>query len=729
MLAWIRTDPITPRWLRAARSCQGTLRAGTLALTLFSCGACQRAEPGIPQKPKPSSESALAVRARTERAFAPSLRKWVSVEAEQGHPKLALSTPSLQNPEERRLFARSTARLASAAAEPEREALLSDDDAVVAGWAAFGLGLACEGRERPTVGRLVLRAARGLARQSPQATQFFHLAISDALGRCGGRDAEASLRAWLDTDSSEPAVAGLLRMSVSQGALSESTLVALLRSAEAHPYQLAPFARLQLNSRNVCGRLVSVVQQFLKSKNAAHALVGVRALPACGAQSSDLLAEILLDGNVSVPVRAEALRALAKFGQAGPLAYAQLLQNWRQSGSFSDDRWLLSAEYGLARSVLASLRSVPNKVKGTLRLLAKLELEHGAGREPGPVELRKLGLRCASATLLAQENARAPSLLQCAHGYQTDLAELALLDVLERSEIDRTRLASVRALLDSKQLTVREQTLEMLGRQSELELAQPLLEQALASSDASVVTLAAKALSTRPLAHASADFPKVLSKAFFAAHSAFPETRMALMECASAYGVLSLVPQIERLCNSSNFSLRTTAERQLRLLGDRSRSCDKWQPGALPPEILQLPQHPINIQLETDIGPLKLSLDPSYAPLAVARLAARIKQGAWNGVRVERAVTGFMVQFGNAEGERMDGAAVQPLHSELSPVPFAELDVGISLSGRDTGASQVFVVLAGAPHLTGDFPWVGRASGAFSSLTRGDRILRATVSP
>ena len=57
-----------------------------------------------------------------------------------------------------------------------------------------------------------------------------------------------------------------------------------------------------------------------------------------------------------------------------------------------------------------------------------------------------------------------------------------------------------------------------------------------------------------------------------------------------------------------------------------------------------------------------------------------------------------------------------------SPVPFAPLDVGVALSGRDTGSSQIFVVLARHPPLDGQYAWVGRADGDWNAVAEGDIV-------
>ena len=60
-------------------------------------------------------------------------------------------------------------------------------------------------------------------------------------------------------------------------------------------------------------------------------------------------------------------------------------------------------------------------------------------------------------------------------------------------------------------------------------------------------------------------------------------------------------------------------------------------------------------------------------------------------------------------------------------MPFAALDVGMALAGRDTGSSQLFVTLARTPHLDGEYTRVGHAEGDWSSLAQGDVIRGARI--
>jgi cyclophilin family peptidyl-prolyl cis-trans isomerase len=90
-------------------------------------------------------------------------------------------------------------------------------------------------------------------------------------------------------------------------------------------------------------------------------------------------------------------------------------------------------------------------------------------------------------------------------------------------------------------------------------------------------------------------------------------------------------------------------------------------------------------------------------------------------------VPGFVVQFGDPEGDGYGGAGRQPLPNEDSPRVFEPLGVGVALAGPDTGSSQLFVTLGPYPHLDGSYPLVGRAGGNWDRLAVGDVIHKTTV--
>ena len=62
--------------------------------------------------------------------------------------------------------------------------------------------------------------------------------------------------------------------------------------------------------------------------------------------------------------------------------------------------------------------------------------------------------------------------------------------------------------------------------------------------------------------------------------------------------------------------------------------------------------------------------------------------------------------------------------------PFGRGAVGIALSGKDTGGSQIFITLAPAPHLDGSFTllgWVASGMDVAEKLRQGDVIERVEI--
>ena len=132
------------------------------------------------------------------------------------------------------------------------------------------------------------------------------------------------------------------------------------------------------------------------------------------------------------------------------------------------------------------------------------------------------------------------------------------------------------------------------------------------------------------------------------------------------------------------------------------------------------------LALETEAGAMKLRLDPVIAPVSVARITELAQGGFFDGTPIHRVVPGFVVQFGDPSGDGYGGAHTA-LRCETAPVAFAPLDIGVALAGRDTGSSQIFVMLARAPHLDGSYSWLGRAEGAWDAVAEGDLVIKARV--
>ena len=208
------------------------------------------------------------------------------------------------------------------------------------------------------------------------------------------------------------------------------------------------------------------------------------------------------------------------------------------------------------------------------------------------------------------------------------------------------------------------------------------------------------------------------------------ETVSALIEAAGAARVNALIPKIESYCTDANPTLREHAARALSLMKTTKTTCAvAANPAQAANELDHLAPGPVTLALDTDAGPLGLTLDPRVAPVAVTRFADLARAGFYDGLTFHRVVPGFVVQFGDPGGDGFGGPGKQPLRCETSPLPFGALDVGVALAGRDTGSSQLFVTLARYPHLDGDYALVGKASGDWDAAAEGDVIRSLKVLP
>ncbi len=198
------------------------------------------------------------------------------------------------------------------------------------------------------------------------------------------------------------------------------------------------------------------------------------------------------------------------------------------------------------------------------------------------------------------------------------------------------------------------------------------------------------------------------------------ETRVALAAAAGSLGALRLKPRVERYCASDNVTLRRGAEAALRALGGGA-SCPTPQGGSAPP-VLPAARGPVTLTFVTDGGRLAVTLDSALAPLSVDRIVDLARSGFYDRSSVHRVSPGFVVQLGDPVGDGSGGSGRPPLPSETSPVEHGAFSVGLALSGRDTGSSQIFIALSEAPHLYGDYPVLGWADSEWSKVAEGDTI-------
>jgi cyclophilin family peptidyl-prolyl cis-trans isomerase len=665
--------------------------------------------------------------------------------AELSRDSAAIASEILSNRDVtvRRSAARALSRIADGRAAELSLLALSDEDPEVITWAAYGLGYACLGRESKTVHALVARAASLASEARSQGLESPAEAISDALGRCAGAEAESTLRAWLRGPKAraEAAALALGRLAGQVGKLDDASLVALLDAADRAeaPLQNALFPLTRLATLNAStGERTRALALRMIEQHAAGSEFALRTLGRTGSEGRAALGTLLAQTELAPGLRAQAVRELGALGGSGqaPLwaAFAGL------PNAPPSDADLESPNYGPVGALLDAL-SPPILSSGPkLQTLSELGI---AVQDSVGLRRRKVHLRCAAAALLSGSNFQNPRLLACDPAPDSQVRELSVLRVIGRGKLRGPRKRAYLQRARAGGAEVQEAALDLLADHAELADAYQLLAEALAVKSPGVVASAARLLASYPerAARVAADpgngrsapnpDPGVINALTLAYADARAESRIEvqslLLDAIGALQLLSLKEATNLACSSDNPTLREHAQKALALLGEQARRCDSFKPVAGARIGLPSATHPL-LSFETDAGHLTLRLDATFAPIAVSRVVSLAQAGFYDGLTVHRVVPGFVAQFGDPAGDGYGGDGQPPLRCETSPLAFETGSVGVALAGRDTGSSQLFVTLGRYPHLDGQYAWLGQAGPGWDRVAAGDRILHVQVS-
>jgi cyclophilin family peptidyl-prolyl cis-trans isomerase len=687
----------------------------------------------------------------------------------------------------RRAAVRALARIADPASDDALLRALADEDPETAAWAAYGLGFTCKGREEAHVRALAARRVSlgdGAASTERSAVDP-RAATARAIGRCGGATAERVLSGWVRArgawgERAAYALGDLTARAKVPGATSDETTAALVGAATAGadgpPLDAAlyPFSRMEHAPPAFAARVLGAARGALAVRTPTR-IFAVRALGRCGGDAVPDLSRIVVDRQFTPAEREEAARGLARLGDDGWLAAATALA---QVTPDPKDPFAVAAlagdEYGVMIALVTALagdppKELPRRVDSSLYALASLT---APGTAPPALARRIATLRCGAAGALARGAYDAEVLRKCdAEG--SEASERARLAALVRRPLVGERRAAWRGLTRSLHVRVREAALEAIADHAELgDVARAALVDALATKKGGIVATAAEVMHAHPdrvqvladsekraaldpaaAAPVPGDRPaRVLDRDIEAALDAalakpwtedLIETRAALLDAAVAVGLPRARDAATAACHDVNVTMRDRAARALRLLGNGGAGVDGDGGDAAPvcaapssggggaggdaaPEVGHALGHPTRVTFQTDGGQLAIVFEPDLAPVATARFVSLARAGFYNGIVVHRVVPGFVAQFGDPDGDGFGGAG-SLLRCETSPVPFGALDVGVALSGRDTGSSQLFVTLARYPHLDGEYARVGRAEGDWAALAEGDSIREVKV--
>lgn len=661
----------------------------------------------------------------------------------------------------RRAAARALARIGASDVRPKLLRLLGDEDPEVVRWAAYGLGYECTQDRDATVDALV---ARALALPDTDVwADAFH-AIARSVGACASPTrSEATLSAWLGASEARARAAslGLGDFARRTKRLREETWVLLFARAAggvsdpALPEALYAVSRVENVPPSVVGRLAEVATARL-SDAGPYRLFAIRALGRARADGLAPLERILLEGGATftMPERVEAARSAARLGRDGQVLLGKALEKLAlkitpAAPIQGDDETAV---------LLATLAAITDPLVATRAIKSLSVVPAPEGADARARRIASL-VRCASARLIPNVKPSTPVLLGCDldAGW---IGDRTLAEVLGRSAIRGGDLATFKKLVADPDARVREAALELLGSHPEIPDAHVIVADALAAKEPGVVTVAAEQIEKSPrLASAPAasktrkkdrkkdeDDPKkadaplsppskevetALTKALERAERDQDlELLGSVIDAIGALGQKSLLPKLQPFCGSIHPTARERAANAIALLsnGKRPECPAPARSEVIAPEVLAPATSDVTLILDTDAGELVLELAAKEAPVAVARFTALAKRGLYDGTVMHRVDPSFVVQFGSPFADGYGALSdAPPLRCETSPLPFDALSVGVALSGRDTGGSQLFVMRARHPHLDGDYALVGTAKGPWDRVFEGDVIRKVVV--
>lgn len=748
--------------------------AGLLVLLALTAIACHKPQNGAgsTEGGPPSSMSSAAPSTSPSELVAARVASDRRVSS-----AVAASLSSSGDVAARRAAARALAQIADAAAIERLGKSLSDDDPEVVAWSAYGLGVPCD--VEPTMPRedraklvraVVARALtlEGRALGTPPLDPWSAMAWT--LGRCGAIEASRELASWLHRDvvRARAAAWALGAIAARDRGLEDDVAKALLDAARGGdggaPLDdaLFPFGRGDWSSRPPTSGLAEVARARLGVAGPGR-VFAIRALGRAQGGKADDLRTLLADPSCTEDERVEALRALHRMGAAGDAEIAAFLTRSLPS----DATKLVSSSFGALRVAVELLgeREASATITTSLRAVLPSGFAPIAAGTSAPVARRIATLRCLAAAALHPGKPGEADVVRCAahdaslpqklRAELDTIRDLARLSALDRSEITGERRDLLLRLTREGDVRVRERALAILGKHAEAEEAPESILKALSSKSLGVVASAAQAIVDRPAVAQVASKksieealdpkspppdkagpvekttdPKLLEALDGAIARPLEESDAEIkMALAGAVGALRHEKArgfVLRLCGDRIPALRRAGREALTRLDPpgKAPSCNTVEePGPASPLASVAPVAK-TIHLDTDAGALTLQLDPTWAPIAVLRIAELASSGFYDGSPIHRVVPGFVVQLGDPGGDGFGGAH-SALRCETAPVPFTLGDVGIALAGRDTGSSQFFVMLGRAPHLDGSYAWIGRATGPWSSIAEGDVVLKA----
>jgi len=554
-------------------------------------------------------------------------------------------------------------------------AALKDPEAVVRGRAAEALGQIGDARAAPAIAQMVVGA---LPPKAPLVT-------------VRGDDPASLTDPWLEPRLGVFALARLKDARSAQAAL-------LLAGKPRFDWWAATWTAMRLENPALRPLLLAAVT----STDALSRAYGARGLGALKDPADlDTLLPLLRDRDETVVVNA--VRAVALLGEARAVPPVSALLRSPSSVLRVEALKALSVlppDRGLRERVIAEVGSPePWMRAAALQALARMEREDFAlvlaNLDPDPAWFVRAGL--AAALAIAGDEASQARLLAMLK--DDDVRVLPYVLEALRQARGPDSVDTLRRHLDHPDFAVRMAAADQLAA-----LKVTGLSEALAAS----------------LARAKGDVEMDARLSLV--------TLLAIQKDARAAALLR-----EIASGDSARPVRERAARELRALGETppapgpepvTRPALDYLEALAPYEAAAGSVYTPRVFLQMKQGRVEIHLNVVEAPLMSATFLDLARRGYFDGLTFHRVVPGFVVQGGDPRGDGNGGPGFA-LRDEIGQRPYGRGVVGMALSGKDTGGSQLFITLAPAPHLDGRytvFGWVASGMDVVDKIRPGDVI-------
>ena len=554
-------------------------------------------------------------------------------------------------------------------------AALKDPEPVVRGRAAEALGQIGDARAAPAIAQMVVGA---LPPKAPLVT-------------VRGDDPASLTDPWLEPRLGVFALARLKDARSAQAAL-------LLAGKPRFDWWAATWTAMRLENPALRPLLVAAVT----STDPLSRAYGARGLGALKDPADlDTLLPLLRDRDETVVVNA--VRAVALLGEARAVPPVSALLRSPSSVLRVEALKALSVlppDRGLRERVIAEVGSPePWMRAAALQALARMEREDFAlvlaNLDPDPAWFVRAGL--AAALAIAGDEASQARLLAMLK--DDDVRVLPYVLEALRQARGPDSVDTLRRHLDHPDFAVRMAAADQLAA-----LKVTGLSEALAAS----------------LARAKGDVEMDARLSLV--------TLLAIQKDARAAALLR-----EIASGDSARPVRERAARELRALGETppapgpepvTRPALDYLEALAPYEAAAGSVYTPRVFLQMKQGRVEIHLNVVEAPLMSATFLDLARRGYFDGLTFHRVVPGFVVQGGDPRGDGNGGPGFA-LRDEIGERPYGRGVVGMALSGKDTGGSQLFITLAPAPHLDGHytvFGWVASGMDVVDKIRPGDVI-------